>query len=70
MSLGGACVYFSCKTDTLLIKSIVFVATALTSVETIVVMLVAKRALSEALLTGLFPLAIGFMLLLQVGDFI
>ena len=44
--------------------------TALTTVETIIVMLVPKQALFEALLTGLFPLIVGFMLLLHVEDFI
>jgi hypothetical protein len=50
-------------------KVIVFIASALVSCLTVVAMLIARRALSEALLAGLLEFSFGFALLVELDDF-
>jgi hypothetical protein len=50
-------------------KVIVFIASALVSCLTVVAMLIARRALSEALLAGLLEFFFGFALLVELDDF-
>jgi hypothetical protein len=50
-------------------KVIVFIATALLSCLTVLAMLVARRAPSEALLAGLLEFSFGFALLIELDDF-
>lgn len=51
------------------VKGIVFAATALTASYIILAMLVARRAVSEALLAGLLMLVVGFNLMAELNDF-
>jgi hypothetical protein len=50
-------------------KVIVFTATALLSCLTVLAMLIARRAPSEALLAGLLEFSFGFALLIELDDF-
>jgi hypothetical protein len=68
VSLSGFSIYLTGRTNIPLIKRIIFAATALMTMETVGMMLVARQALTEALIAGIFPLTTGFMLLLHVDD--
>ena len=50
-------------------KSIIFSATVILSFLTVVAMVVAKRSLQEALLAGLFESLIGFVLVVEIREF-
>jgi hypothetical protein len=50
-------------------KGIIFSATVLISMCTILVMTLARRALQEALLAGLLQFVIGFALIIEIRDF-
>lgn len=50
-------------------RSIIFSATVILSLLTVVAMVVAKRSLQEALLAGLFESLIGFVLVVEIRDF-
>ena len=50
-------------------KCIVFAATALLALFTVLAMLIARRALSEALLAGLIEFVFGFALVVELDDF-
>lgn len=50
-------------------KGIIFSATVLISICTVLVMILARRALQEALLAGLLEFAIGFALVIEIRDF-
>jgi hypothetical protein len=50
-------------------KGIVFAATALLAWLTVLAMITARRALSEALLAGLLEFIFGFALLVELDDF-
>lgn len=50
-------------------KGIIFSATVLISMCTVLVMILARRALQEALLAGLLEFIIGFALVIEIHDF-
>lgn len=50
-------------------KGIIFSATILISLCTVLVMILARRALQEALLAGLLEFVIGFALVMEIRDF-
>jgi hypothetical protein len=50
-------------------KVIVFIASASVACLTVITMLIARRALSEALLAGLLVFSFGFALLVELDDF-
>jgi hypothetical protein len=69
VSLSMLSMWYADKTNTVLIKRIVFAIMVVMSMETVLIVLIARQALSEALLAGFFPLAMGFMLLLHIDVF-
>ncbi|KAF2123132.1 hypothetical protein BDV96DRAFT_14618 [Lophiotrema nucula] len=51
-------------------KGIIFMATVLVSTFTVIAMILARRTLQEALLAGLLESVTGFVLVLEVHDFV
>ena len=63
--MSGLAAYFTDREKKTLRKQLVFAATTLVSLETVLAMLAAGRTLLEAALLGLFPLITGLMFLLH-----
>jgi hypothetical protein len=66
LSAYGA--YITGTTRVYCVKGIVFAATAMTAVFTVLAMLVAKRSLSEALLVGLVEFVFSFAVMVELDN--
>ncbi|KAH6633052.1 hypothetical protein C7974DRAFT_163936 [Boeremia exigua] len=66
---SGLTVYSTNRVEMKMRKRVTFVAATTVSFETVVTMLAARRPPAEALALGLFPLIIGFMVLLHFDSF-
>jgi hypothetical protein len=70
LSLSTMDVCYNGKNNAARMRMVVFATVVLTSLYIVIAMIVAKRAVQEALLAGICILVIGFALLMQLDDFI
>lgn len=69
ISLAIFAAHYTGKTRRACTKGIVFMATVVTAILTVLAMITARRVPHEALLAGLFELITGFVLLVELDDF-